>query len=193
MKRRISIFLFISFCGLLFFCCTAWKAESIHDEYPDPQIHTCQLRETLPYKSYQITFSGWQWGDERLPGRECPGFRLADTGTDGRPEDIRVGLITLSITKVSAGRDILDLADIGFSSGAWGNQFDLELFYMLNPTWDSLSLDLETGSERRVVLPLTMLASQFTAAEWEKIDSRRFYVDIQYYPEHNRFACPVQE
>lgn len=81
---------------------------------------------------------------------------------------------------------------MGFSSGAWGNQFDIELFYRLNPTLNDMVLDLEVGSIQQVTLPLTLNENHFSQEQWENIDDREFYINFQYYPEHIRFQCPCQ-
>lgn len=119
-----------------------------------------------------------------------PNFKLAYMDVDGKTEDARVGLINFTITKNSDSEDRFDLANIGFSSGAWGNQFDMELFYMLNADLDSMVLDFPVGEQQQIVFPLTLLESQFTAAQWVEVDSREFYINLQYYPEHIRFLCP---
>ncbi len=191
MKRRISVFMFVCLCGLMFFCSAFWRALTLHKEYPDPKMQTCQMGETLRHDNYEITFSGWQWGDGSLISGEFPDFVPA--GDQGGPEDVRVGLITLTIRKSSECTESFDLANISFSSGSWGNQFDLELFYMLNPTWNSLTLDLKDGEEQSAVLPITMLRTQFSTKEWEMIDSREIYINVWYYPEHHRFVCPVEQ
>ncbi len=190
MKERISAAK-ASVCGMvLFFCLCAWKGMALHDRYPDPQIWTFQYGESVRIGSYQMRFSGWQWGDESLIKERFPDFILVYPGEDGVSGDARVGLIGFTVTKISQGSDILDLTAMGFSSGAWGNQFDLELFHLLNQELDSPVLDLAVDGTRKVILPMTMQEAQFTAAQWEEIDSREFYINIQYYPEHIRFLCP---
>jgi len=188
MRKRVTLFTLACLCGLVFFCFASRRALALHDAYPDPLIQTCQLGETVQYNSCQITFSGWQWGDGSLLDSRLPGY--VPSGAQGRPGDVRAGLIELTVKKSSEGVESFDLADISFSSGAWGNQFDLELFYLLNPGSNSIALDLEPGEKQSVVLPITLLKSQFPETEWRKIDSRQFYINIQYYPEHIRFACP---
>lgn len=137
-----------------------------------------------------MTFSGWEWGDGSLVKEKFPDYILVYPREDGLAEDARVGLICFTVTKTSPGGDILDFTAMGFSSGAWGNQFDLELFYLLNPELNSPFLDLPDGGTQEVILPLILLETQFTEEQWEEIDSREFYVNIQYYPEHIRFLCP---
>lgn len=160
------------FCILLFFCWAVWKGISLHDMYPNPQILTYKCGETAVVGSYQITFDDWQWGD------------------DGKSEDMRIGLIYFTITKVSESNDIFDISNIAFSSKAWENQFDMDLFYSLNPELNNMILDLSVGETQQFTLPLTVLESNFSTAQWADIDRREFYINIQYYPEHIRFLCP---
>lgn len=188
MTKHISVVTITIFGILLFFCRTAWKSYVLYSKYPDPQIQTYQYGERVRSGSYEITFSGWQWGNENLIKAKFPDFELVHSGSDGKSEDVRVGLINFTITKISEGKDILDLSNIGFSSGAWGNQFDLELFYLLNPELHNIALALDVGEIQHITLPLTVLESQFTAAQWTDIDNREFYINIQYYPAHIRFT-----
>lgn len=169
---------------------TVHNAIVLHGKYPDPQIQTFQYGETVQIGGYQITFSGWQWGLSDLLLEKCPGFVLVSTKADGITEDARIGLIELTITKTSAGGEALDLTDIAFSSGAWSNQFDAELYFLLNPEQNTMVMDMETGQVWQVILPITMLESQFPEAQWEHINSRKLFIDLQYYPQHIRFACP---
>lgn len=190
MKKRIRILACVCLCGVLFFTWAVWKGGNMRKRYPNPQIQTYRLGETLLYKGCEITFSDWQWGDGSLISEKLPEYRLS--GTQSGQADARVGLITLCVRREEEGAGALDLADVSFSSGAWGNQFDLELFYLLNPDLKTMTPDPESGEEQRVILPLTLHKSQFTEKEWETIDSRRFYINIRYYPQHDRFACPAE-
>lgn len=190
MSKYISVYRLTIFGILLFFCLSLRKAWALHDRYPDPPIRTCRYGESIGLGSYRMTFSGWEWGDGSLVKEKFPDYILVYPREDGLAEDARVGLICFTVTKTSPGGDILDFTAMGFSSGAWGNQFDLELFYLLNPELNSPFLDLPDGGTQEVILPLILLESQFTEEQWEEIDSREFYVNIQYYPEHIRFLCP---
>lgn len=189
MKRKLSVCITIT-CILLFFCFAVWKGTILHGKYPDPQIGTYQYGETVLIDGYEISFTGWQWGDSKIINTILPDFNIDYTDENGDVYESRVGLIDLSITKVSHNRDNIDLANIGFSSGAWGNQFDMDLFYRLNPSLNDMVLDLEVGNIQQVTLPLTLIETQFPQEQWENIDNREFYINFQYYPEHIRFLCP---
>lgn len=191
MKRKLPVCITIT-CILLFFCWAVWKGSVLHEKYPDPQIVTYQYGETVLVDGYEISFSGWQWGDSKLISTILPDFDIDYTDENGDVYESRVGLIDLTITKVSDNGDNIDLANIGFSSGAWGNQFDMDLFYRLNPTLNDMVLDLEIGNIQQVTLPLTLNETHFPQEQWENIDDREFYINFQYYPEHIRLLCPCQ-
>ena len=190
MKKHISVFLFFLLSISLFFSWAVWEGNALHSKYPDPSIQTYHYGETLQIGNYQITFQGWQWGNDSLIKTRFPDFSLVPSGADGTSEDVRIGLISIFVEKVCEGDDTLDLANVGFSSGAWGNQFDAELFFLLNSELGNMKLDLTVGETQQVTFPLTVRESQFTAKQWADIDNRKFYVNFQYYPEHIRFLCP---
>lgn len=101
----------------------------------------------------------------------------------------RVGLITLRIEKMKEDGSILDLTGIAFESGAWGNQFDMELMYLLNPQLEGLRLRMEKGECREIIFPMTMVDRQFTESGWKRIDERDFYLVLEYYPKKIQFQC----
>lgn len=189
MKRKLSVCITIT-CILLFFCFAVWKGTMLHGKYPDPQIVTYQYAETVLVDGYEISFTGWQWGDSKIISTILPDFDIDYTDESGNVYESRVGLINLTITKVSDDGNYIDLANIDFSSGAWGNQFDMELFYRLNPTLNDMVLDLEVGTIQQITLPLTLNETHFPQKQWENIDDREFYINLQYYPKHIRFLCP---
>jgi hypothetical protein len=189
MRGKVPTYLMAAFL-VLAFCGAVLRGSALHKKYPDPPIVTYVYEETAQLGGYEITFCGWQWGDSAWSEALLPGADIDYRDETGRQYGARVGLVELSITKVEEGADRLDLSDAGFSSGAWGNQFDMELFYQLNPTLHDMVLDLAVGQTQQVTLPLTLNEAQFPAEQWADIDSRTFYMDLQYYPEHIRFACP---
>lgn len=190
MKKKLSVYITTT-CILLFFCIAACKGTILREKYPDPQIVTYQYGESVIVDGYEISFTGWQWGDSRLISTILPDFDIDYTDENGYIYESRVGLIDLTIAKVSDTGDYIDFTNIGFSSGAWGNQFDMELFYKLNPTLNDMVLDLEIGNTQQVTLPLTLNESHFPQEQWDNIDDRAFYINLQYYPDHIRFECPI--
>ena len=57
-----------------------------------------------------------------------------DDGSESPFDSVRVGLITLSVTKVKDDTTSLDLTSLAFEIGTNWNQYDMELFFILNPT-----------------------------------------------------------
>lgn len=188
MKRKLSVCIIITSI-LLFFSFAVGKGIILYGKYPNPQIITYQYGESILVDGYEISFTGWQWGNSKIISSILPDFDIDYTDENGNVYESRVGLITLTITKVSDTDDTIDLANIGFSSGAWGNQFDMALFYGLNPTLNNMVLDLEVGNVQQVILPLILNESHFPQEQWEHIDDRKFYINFQYYPQHIRFEC----
>lgn len=185
----------------------------INARYPGPIEQTWGLGDSVQVGDYTITFQDWRWSDGEILQSLCPGFcfLLDEEGEEYPVSRERIGLVTLSITK--AGRDqagtdqartdqaganqamtddaakMLDLTGMAFESGAWGNQFDMELMYLLNPRLESLRPQLEEGESVEIILPMAMTDQQFTREQWERIDRRVFYVVLDYYPAKIRFRC----
>lgn len=191
MKRKISATAVMLAALFLIGAAAAVRAKILHARYPDPEIFTYEYGDSPRIGGYSITFSGWQWGEEALIEDRFPDYVLFyEDETGENREAVRVGLVGLTVQKAEKEAEPLDLTRFSFSSGGWGNQFDMELFYLLNPEGVSLKLDLSGGETKEIWLPMIMRESNFTAAQWEEVDQRDFYLNVQYYPEHIRFVCP---
>lgn len=158
--------------AILLFSGIGYRLFWINARYPSPGIQTYGLDESIQAGSYKITFSDWQqWADyDEYPDHQE-----------------RTGIAELTISKTAPDESTLDLTSVAFESGAWGNQFDAELMFRLNPDLESLLLQLDTGETKKVLFPITMLDQQFTPEQWSRIDERVFYIVLQYYPEKLQF------
>ena len=185
-RKIIGILLLaLAFAGIG--CRLCW----LGSRYPSPREQTCEPGDCVQLGSYAVAFTDWRWSDGAILHELCPGFRFLP-GEDGKEYPVsreRIGLAVLTIAKVGEEDDMLDLTGIAFESGGWGNQFDMELMYLLNPHLESLRLQLEKGESMEILLPMAMTDQQFTQEQWERIDSRTFYVVLDYYPQKTRFRC----
>lgn len=152
----------------------------INLKFPSPRVNTCQRNETVTLGNYEIAVTDYIWGDETLLQERVPDFN--NHYETSSPDDVRIGFVTLTVTKLNDDDTILDLTSLHFESGAWGNQFDMELFYRLNPDADSLFLTLAPEETRSVTIPMQMNRDHFRSSTWSKIDDRNFYLVLQYYP-----------
>ena len=101
-----------------------------------------------------------------------PGYRAL---IQYRRQPIPANAVADSMAMTDDAAQMPDLTGMAFESGAWGNQFDMELMYLLNPRLESLRPRLEEGEGVEIVLPMTMTDQQFTREQWERIDRRVFY------------------
>ncbi len=163
----------------------------MHRQYPNPEIQTYAYGETADLGSYEITFDNWEEGNLNLVQERAPDFQIYTGEADSRAEEVRAGFIHFTIDKTGDGKDVFDISNVSFSSGAWGNQFDMDLFYQLNPDMRDMIVNLAPGEQQKITLPFILQKSHFTQAQWAEIDNRTIYIDLQYYPEHIRFVCPA--
>lgn len=182
--RLIVLLLLLAGLGALIarFAYLNWK-------YPSPQVVTIEKNETLTLGNYQITVSGFTWGDGELLHEMSPGYvyLVQSDGSEYPSDQVRAGFVTLSVTKLTDDNTRLDATCLYFESGGWGNQFDMDLFFRLNPLEESLYVDLEKNETKEIILPMLMTKDQFRASTWNNIDTRDFYLVIQYYPTKYRF------
>lgn len=159
-------------------------------KYPSPEVETFQNDEVMQIGNYEITLTNCKWSDGEVVHQICPGYKLVEIDGEEYPaEQERVGLAEILVRKTGEDNTILDLSEITFESGAWGNQFDLELFSILNPSVEGLILDLENEEEIKIVFPITMLDIQFSESAWKNVDERNFYIVLQYYPVKYQLQC----
>ena len=140
--------------------------------------------------NYEISLEDWRWGDGEIIHEVYPGYHLIEIdGEEYSTKQERVGLAEVTIHKLKNDSTSLDLSQVTFESGAWGNQYDFDLFMYLNPNLDSLNLKLSEDETVTVTFPITMLDMQFSEKSWENIDDRQFYIVVQYYPEKRQLIC----
>lgn len=182
-KIVIAMTLFIVMCALV-------RYISLNKEYPSPQIKTYSLGETVNLGNYSFTLKEWKWQDGEIVHELLPGYSLINlNGKEYPVEKERVGLATVVVEKNKEDDTYLDLTNIAFESGAWGNQWDQEFMFGINKELDSLLLDMKEGECREIIFPIAMADFHFTKRDWEKIDTRDFYVVLGYYPVKYQLLC----
>ncbi len=163
----------------------------LNTEYPSPQIKTYSLGETICLGNYNFTLKEWKWQDGEIVHELLPGYHLINTfnGKEYPVEKERVGLATVIIEKTHEDDTYLDLTDITFESGAWGNQWDQDIMFGINKGLDSLLLDMKEGECREIIFPITMADFHFAESDWREIDRRDFYIVLEYYPVKYQLLC----
>lgn len=70
--------------------------------YPSPKVITYTENDTIKLGNYEIKQTGWEWGDGSLLKEKCSDYVYdqMDDGSEYPLDSVRVGFITLSVTKV---------------------------------------------------------------------------------------------
>ena len=159
--------------------------------YPSPKVITYTDNDTIKLGNYEIKQTGWEWGDGSLLKEKCPDYvyHQMDDGSEYPFDSVRVGFITLSVTKVKDDTTSLDLTSLAFEMGTNGNQYDMELFFKLNPTLEALEIKLNAGEEASFVIPYTMNEQHVSKKDWNRVDKMKLYMVLQYYPQKIRLCC----
>ena len=192
-KKHKFRLVFLLSCVLLAALAIGVRLYWINAHYPSPKIEIYELNDAVQLGSYEITFCDWQWGNGQLMHQVYPGYRLLpdESGNDYPEELMRLGIAEIQITKIKNDDSTVDLTKIYYESGAWGNMFDAELMYGINPGLQEFVFKLDEGESVKIHMPITMINQQFSDKHWRKIDSRTFYIVLQYYPDKILFKCPV--
>lgn len=153
--------------------------------YPSPKVITYTDNDTIKLGNYEIKQTGWEWGDGSLLKEKCPDYvyHQMDDGSEYPFDSVRVGLITLSVTKVKDDTTSLDLTSLAFEMGTNGDQYDMELFFKLNPTLEALEIKLSAGEVVSFVIPYIMDEQQVSKKDWSRVDKMKLYMVLQYYPQ----------
>ena len=160
----------------------------INMQYPSPNVYTYKKGETVHMGNYEISLTGWKWGNGEIIHEVYPGYVLIEKDGEEYPvEQQRVGLAELTLKKIKEDERGFDVTSVWFESGGWGNQFDLELFEHLNPELNFR--EMQKGDTVKVTFPITMVDIQFSSKSWKNIDGRDFYIVLQYYPEKIQLLC----
>ena len=80
--------------------------------YPSPKVITYTENDTIKLGNYEIKQTGWEWGDGESPKRKMSGLMYIIRWMMAQKvllTVLRVGLITLSVTKVKDDTTSLDL------------------------------------------------------------------------------------
>lgn len=190
MNKKKIIVTILLILSMLLLVLMVIRCVYLNMEYPNPAILTTKSGNVTSLGNYEIALTDWRWGDGEIIHEVYPGYHLIEIDGEEYPiKQERVGLAEVTIHKVKNDSTSLDLSSITFESGAWGNQFDFDLFMYLNPNLDNLILELSEDETITVTFPITMLDIQFSKKSWENIDSRHFFIVIQYYPEKRQLAC----
>lgn len=146
--------------------------------YPSPKVITYTDNDTIKLGNYEIKQTGWEWGDGSLLKEKCPDYvyHQMDDGSEYPFDSVRVGFITLSVTKVKDDTTSLDLTSLAFEMGTNGNQYDMELFFKLNPTLEALEIKLNAGEDVSFVIPYIMDEQQVSKKDWNRVDKMKLYI-----------------
>jgi hypothetical protein len=97
-------------------------------------------------------------------------------------EKEKIALATIKIRKNTDEDVYLDLTNVAFAMGAWGNQWNYKLFAALNGEEKSV-LDMSKDETTEIIFPIAMFDMQFTKEDWKKIEESELDIILGYYPE----------
>lgn len=171
--KKILFFLFLL---LLFF--VMFRIWYMNSMYPEPNVKTYSEGETLKTQGFELTLESWKFYNQTDLEQILTNNQIDDIAPKAQK---KMFCTQLSVKNVENEINIIDITDFSFESLAWHNQWDMELFYILNGTPD-MFFELEPGETCDITLPIILYDFQFKSHSWKNIGQRPFSLVISYYP-----------
>lgn len=175
MKRKKILFFPCCFLLLFFMIFRIW---CINRTYPEPNVKKYTQGETVKTKGFEITLDNWKFYSQTESEQILKNNHIDDTIPNAQK---KMFCTQLSIKNIENGVNFIDITDFSFESLAWHNQWDMELFYVLNDI-TTMTIELEPGEICNITLPIILYDFQFKPHIWDDINQRTFYLVISFYP-----------
>lgn len=159
---------------------------NLNNYYPDFKIVEHSIGERITGGDISITVLSYKLLNGKQTKDIAPDYIIEAYNNDGtipQDEQIRNLLIYLKVENNSDSQKTVSFVDFTPESYAWKNGLSLELYTLLNPDAGSpLTFYIEPKSNAEVILPYTMIYSQFEDDDWERIEQREFDLVLSQYP-----------
>lgn len=161
----------------------------INKKYPNPQIVTHQIGETILGGDVSLLFSDYElYSGERFR-KVLPDYQDSVMNEDmSQIKDSQkyVLVASVSIENKSTEEKTISLVQITAESVSWSNGIDGEIFALLNEgAKDPMNIHLQPGEKKDLLLPYSIYEFQFQERQWENIESRDYNLVLSYYPVRN--------
>lgn len=186
MNSKKIIVVFSVLLVVLFFALSALRYSTLNKMYPDVEIVEHSIGEEIKGGEIYITVESSELWDGEQTRQIIPDYTIEAYNNDGTiPEDdqIRNLIVHLKVENKSDSQKSVSFVNFTPESNAWKNGLSLELYTQLNPGVGSpLEFKIEANSKSDIILPYTMIYSQFKEKDWEHIEQRDFKLVLSQYP-----------
>ncbi len=178
---RKKMFALGTLCVLL---ACALRIVWVNQEYPNPDVASVGLNESLECGAYSVKLVLWEWFDGEVLKEIAPDYSVLSNadGSDYDTQKEKVALATIEICKEVEGDVPFDFTSVTLESGAWNNQWDNVIFEALNGE-DCYNIMLEKGEKKQVIIPVILFEMQFSERQWKKVQEREYHIVFSNYPE----------
>lgn len=177
-KIRLSglIFVLIVLLGLRYY--------EVNTRFPSPKEKTIEFGEGIDYNGCTYQLTSWEWKDGSVIKELLPNYSLLlqENGEEYPIEKEKVAFASIKVTNVSNQTQEVDFTSVALESGAWHNQWDIEVFNALNEG-KGLVFQMEIGESCEIMIPIILFESQFTGNQWKAVEQREFHIVLSSYPE----------
>lgn len=150
----------------------------------NPTLETYQLNQPVRVKNFSVAATKFQMMDSETLIKQ---YKIDDDEINKvlRMYPMRIVLITADIKNNDKSEKMLFSAlqtcTMSIQSFAFANGMYMDMIHCLNAKGTYKS-KLKSGEQTSLVLPFTMIESQFKKQSWENINSRKFDLVVASYP-----------
>lgn len=115
--------------------------------------------------------------------------------TKGIPSDLlyhdEMKLIWLTFKVRNTGQTAIkkDIGALSMESDGWSNIADPSYMQYIAGEQPKLMITFSPGEEQTFHLPYLLLSTNYRAAEWKKVEKKKYWLTFKLYPEKERIHC----
>lgn len=184
-KKTAYVFVLI-LTVILFFSLSCFRYYNLNLKYPDFRIFEHSIGEEIRGGDISIIATSCELLDGKQTKLVQPNYEIDVRDQDGTfldDDQVRNLIIHIKVINNTNIKQVISFVNFYPESGAWTNGLSLELYRLYNPYAGSpIEYNIDPNSTNEIVLPYTMIYSQFKDGDWRKIEQRTFQLVLSQYP-----------
>lgn len=178
MKRK-KLFVFIALLvSICVFALSGIRIFKLNSDYPQAQIVCAKNNETLIIDDVEVK----KLSTEFIPYEKISNNKdLKFVMDSAENKEVNLVKATINIKNLTNHEVVFPLYDVSLASVSWSNGIDLEAFMFFNDN-QSLKIQLKPNENVDVILPYSMSEIQFSNADWNTVESRKYNLVFSLYP-----------
>lgn len=183
MKRKNILAILLVLVLISAVILSAVQIYNVNVKYPQTTLIKHQMNEIIDGGAASVCVTGFQIASVEEVKKSAPEYEMPLSG-DTENTEFSFLLITVLFRNGSQSKQELSIpAMLHAQTVTWSNGMDLELFHYLNPGETGPGyMEMEAGSEKKLVLPYLLTSGQFKETDWKNIEQLKYQISVSIYP-----------